>query len=274
MTPTRQPSSLNRALRLAACGAVMVAASAHADPGPALDRVSLSLGGFYANTDINLSAQSNQIPESGHLKLADDKVTLPRARLDLLLGDSQGLEFDYFSFRRTRNATLDQPFNFDGNDFDLAAQLRGRVELDMGSAAYRWWLGSENDVFGIGLGAGYYRLKVGVTGSASVGGQSATASAGYDDDAVAPLVTLGWRHAFSDSLRLYADASGVKKNGGNLSGHIVNGALGVEWFPWRNIGISGEYAVTRIKLDHGNDNYQANLDVKLDGPAAYLRMRF
>ena len=73
---------------------------------------------------------------------------------------------------------------------------------------------------------------------------------------------------------MYADAYGVKKNGGNLSGHIYNAAVGLEWFPIENLGIGGEYGYTRIKLDQSHTNYRANLDMKLKGPSLFVRLRF
>jgi hypothetical protein len=250
-------------------------ATAHADPSPALDRVGIWLGGYYPDTRATLSASSDRYDiGENKLRIGDGHDTVPRVRLDFLIGDSQGLAFDYFSFNRDRRESLDRAFDFGGNQFDLGADVKGRFELDFGSAAYRWWLGSGNSVFGVGLGAAYYRLKVAVSGNVIANGESASASARYDEDAVAPLLTLGWRYAISDTFRIYADASGIKKNGGNLEGHAYNGAVGLEWFPIENIGIAAEYAATRIKLDHSGDIYDANLDVKLDGPAAYLRMRF
>ncbi|HEY0178793.1 MAG TPA: autotransporter outer membrane beta-barrel domain-containing protein, partial [Dokdonella sp.] len=134
--------------------------------------------------------------------------------------------------------------------------------------------GSGPDVLGLGIGAAYYKVEAGLSARVNVNDQELSGWTHYDDDAVAPLLTLGWRHAFSDAFRFYVDASGVKKNGGDLSGHIYNGAAGFEWFPWHNVGIGAEYAVTRIRLDRDAHNYTANLNVDLNGPAAYLRMRF
>lgn len=273
MSSTRRLAVPFRAFAFSA--GALVSVPVWADPSPALDRVSVWLGGYYANTDVGLAANSNQYGVgTGRLKLGDGDVTLPRARFDFLIGDSQGLSFDYYRFSRDRTETLNQPFDLGGNNFDIGARVKGKFDLDFGTAAYRWWFGGGNDVFGVGLGAAYYRVEAGISGEISADGQTESGSVNYDDDAVAPLLTLGWRHAFSDNLRVYLDASGVKKNGGNLSGHIVNGALGVEWFPWHNVGIGAEYAVTRIQLDQDKRNYAANLDIKLDGPAAYLRMRF
>jgi hypothetical protein len=251
------------------------ASAAEAEPSPALDRISVSLGGYYADTDIRLSASSERYgigetsfePHSG-------RDTLGRARLDFLIGDHQGLQFDYFGFRRSREQTLQRSFDIGGSQFDVGAHVRGRFNLDLGSAAYRWWFGDGPSVFGLGVGAAYYRVKVGLSADVSAGGVVAGGSERYDADAVAPLLTLGWRYAPSDAWRVYADASGIKKNGGTLAGHAWNAAAGVEWFPFRNAGIGLEYAVTRVHLERDASQYDARLDLRLDGPAAYLRLRF
>ncbi|MHB1273730.1 MAG: hypothetical protein ACYCZD_13365 [Rhodanobacter sp.] len=88
------------------------------------------------------------------------------------------------------------------------------------------------------------------------------------------MLQLGWRHAFSDRWRMYFDASGVKKNGGRLSGHIYNAALGTEWYPRPNLGLGAEYGYTRIVLHQHRHSYDANLDMKLHGPSVFLRLRF
>jgi len=105
-------------------------------------------------------------------------------------------------------------------------------------------------------------------------------SSNYAGSMVAPLIMaplilwLGWRHAFNDQWRMYINASGVKKNGGNLNGHIYDAALGLEWFPWKNVGFGAEYAYTKIRLNQEKRAYDLDLDMKLNGPSAYVRFRF
>jgi opacity protein-like surface antigen len=253
----------------------LAATAARAEPSPALDRIGLSLGGYYAQTDIRLSASSERYgigrtsvePPDGH-------ETLGRARLEFLIGDHQGLEFDYFSFRRSHDQTLQRSFDLGDTHFDVGANLRSRFDFDLGSAAWRWWFGDGPSVFGLGVGAAYYRVKVGLAAEVSANGDSVRVAERYDADAVAPLLTFGWRYAPNETWRFYADASGVKKNGGNLAGHAWNAAAGVEWFPWRNVGVGVEYAITRIRLERDSSRYDADLDLHLHGPAAYLRLRF
>lgn len=265
---------------LVAISLALASSAAFAQQSPALDRVSVWLGGYYAHADTDIGAHDVNDVASGNVNLErdlgfSDHKTVPRARLDFLLGDSQGFSLDYYSVNRSRSKSLSRDISYGGNDYSASASVHGKLDFDFGSAAYRWWFGHGNDVFGVGLGGAYYRVHAGISGEASINGEPAgEASSSSDDGAWAPLLQLGWRHAFNDQWRMYFDASGVKKNGGNLSGHIYNAALGVEYFPWKNVGFGAEYGYTRIRLNQRRHDYDANLDMKLDGPSLFLRLRF
>lgn len=247
----------------------------HAEPSSALDRVGFSLGGYRADTRMRLQASGDFDDRArASLQLPGGRETLGRARLEFLVGDTQGLEFDYFSFRRSRDQVLQRAFDVGDTRFHLGARLRGSVDLDFGSAAWRWWFGDGSTVFGLGVGAAYYRLKVGLSADVAANDEAVHVAERYDADAVAPMLALGWRHAPNPNWRFYADATGVRKNGGRLSGHAWNAAAGVEWFPFANAGIGIEYALTRIRLQRDASRYDADLDLRLHGPAAYLRLRF
>lgn len=253
--------------------------AASAEPSPALDRVSLWLGGYYARNDTTLSVQGSgtYAGVAGKLDFEHDlgfeKHSLdPRVRLDFLLGDSQGFSFDYYPIHRDRSASYAQAIPELGTD--AGAHIQSTLDFDFGSASYKWWLGHGSDVFGVGLGAAYYSVDWRANGAAHVGDQAASASASYDESAWAPMLTLGWRHAFDENWRMYANVAGVKKNGGKISGHILNAALGVEWFPWRNLGFALEYSAARLHLVRSFDQGAAKLDLESDGPALYLRARF
>ncbi|HWU76498.1 MAG TPA: hypothetical protein VN043_08330 [Rhodanobacter sp.] len=258
----------------------LVSSGAFAQQSPALDRVSLWLGGYNAHTDTTIGASDKSNTYSGDFNLEKDlgfkdRQSVPRARLDFLIGDSQGFSFDYYRVNRQNTQTISRGISYAGNDYDATASVRGKLDFDFGSAAYRWWLGHGNDVFGVGLGAAYYQVHAGISGQASVNGTAVGgASSSTSDSAWAPMLQLGWRHAFNDQWRMYADAAGVKKNGGRLSGHIVNAALGVEWFPWKNLGLGAEYGYSRVVLHQRKHAYDANLDMKLDGPSLFARLRF
>jgi hypothetical protein len=264
-----------RLVTLMALSMSLASPSALADVSPALDRVSLWFGGYFLNTEVALKAgdAGNNI-STGKVDLTSGHETVDRARLDFLFLDSQGFSFDYYSLNHSNSQQLSHSFTYAGLPFELNTTLRGKLGFTAGSASYHWWFGSANDVVGVGLGGTYYKARLGIDGTIQLNSLSASGGASWDEGAVAPLATLAYKHAFSDSLRAYLDASGVKKNGGTLSGHIYDGRLGVEWFPWQNFGVGAEYGVTRIKLDHDGSGYSAALDIKLDGPSLFARMRF
>ncbi|MET0332216.1 MAG: hypothetical protein ABW154_12390 [Dyella sp.] len=253
--------------------------SAWSQQSPALDRVSLWVGGYYSNNDTTLSAHGRQ-EFSGlngsanfeHDLGLDEHSTNPRVRADFLLGDSQGFSFDYYQIHRSRNES------YNGNipvlNTPVGANLQGIVNYNFGSASYKWWFGHANDVFGIGIGAAYYQVDLRLRANASGAGQVVSYSDGYNQSEWAPMLSLGWRHAFNDQWRMYVDASGVKKNGGNLSGNIWNGAVGVEWFPWQNFGFALEYDASRLHLNKEYSDARLKLNLDSNGPAFYLRARF
>jgi len=259
----------------AAGGALaLTSASAFADHSPALDRFSLSAGAYYVDPTFRVNANT----QYGNFQSGDidrDRTTLPRIRGEILLFDSQGLSFDYFTYKKNNSGAIDRSAPI-GTGSSLTANGDANLQVDMASVAYKWWIGQGNDVFGIGLGGGYYRAHLDVNAAATLNGTSGTFSESYTEKTWAPLVELGWKHAFSKDFRLYAEASGVKKNWGRVTGHIYSAAFGAEWYPLANLGIGADYGITRININRsgGGTINDANLDIRLKGPSAYVKVRF
>lgn len=276
---TRQPAVRIAAKASAAVLLACAAGTAAAQQSPALDNVSVWLGGYYAMTDTKIGASDRNNQISGHFNLEDDlgfpdHKFSPRARVDVLLGEHQGFSFDYYRIDRSETRSINRSFSYRGYDYAASARVSGKLNFDFGSAAYRWWIGSGQGVFGIGVGAAYYGLETGLSGEASALGQTVQASTHSKDSAWAPMLQLGWRYAINDQFRLYVDASGVKKGGGKLAGHIWNGAVGLEWFPWKNVGLGAEYGYTDIKIKRNRRDYSEKLDMSLNGPSVFVRLRF
>ncbi|MGH6646955.1 hypothetical protein [Aquabacterium sp.] len=272
----------SRRVRVAASSLAAVVVAAASTPAlaventlPVLDRVGIWVGGYHVDAEGDLSlSTADGTQNTGKQRVIDGTDTVKRARVDWLLFDRQGFSVDLYHYSQNNSVGVSQPFTFGGQSYTAAAQLNAKSSFDIGNFSYRWWFGDDTTVGGIGVGAAYYKVKVNYTASASVGGLSQTIADGEKKDAWAPLLTLGFRHSFNDQFRLYADLSGSKKNGGDTNGDIVNAGVGLEWFPWRNIGVGAEYNHTRIRVNYRDDDAVAKLDLKLNGPAVYLRMRF
>ncbi|MGK5020962.1 hypothetical protein [Janthinobacterium lividum] len=270
--PRFQHLALRSTMLLGMLGMAMASATARAEPSPALDRVSLSVGAFYADPRINIGADT----QFGRIDAPESKsspTTIPRIKADLLIGDRHGLAFDYYRYDKSYTPSLTGATIINGQPVTGTATAHTDLQLDLAKLAYQWWLGSGNDSFGIGLGAAYYHASLNGTATGVVNGATATASDSIGEHAFAPLLEVGWRHAFTPDLRMYAEVSGIKKNGGRINGHIYGGNIGVEWFPFKNIGFVADYGISKIKL-HRDSERDADLDIRLAGPSAYVKVRF
>lgn len=250
----------------------LAATPAVAQVSPALDRFSLSVGAFHAEPTFGARVDTPYGRlDSGDVKR--DAVTMPRISADLLLFDSQGLSFDYFRYSRSYSQSVGGNFTVGPNQVAASADATLDTKIEFAKLAYKWWIGSGNTVVGLGAGAAYYRVGLDARANATVNGTSAAFSTSESEDAIAPLLEVGVRHALTPDFRLFADASGVWKNGGKVHGSIYNAAVGVEWFPVKNVGLVLSYGVTDIDLKR-DDTIDTRLRVKLQGPSAFLKARF
>ncbi|MES2414532.1 MAG: hypothetical protein V4614_12065 [Pseudomonadota bacterium] len=266
-----QKITILAALACGACAALAPVA-AHAEPSPALDRASISFGAFNASPTLKAGVNTNL----GRLDTGDVErrnITMPRVKADLLLFDSQGLSFDYYQFRRDYGGTLASNTTIGGGQVNTTGTANLNVQIDFAKLAYKWWFGSGNTVLGLGAGAAYYQAKFNFLGTASLNGATGAVNSNYSDHAYAPLLEVGVRHAFSENLRVFADASGISKGGGTLNGNIYNAAVGVEWYPVKNVGLVLDYGMTDINIKR-NDGSAADLKIRLVGPSAFVKVRF
>jgi hypothetical protein len=257
---------------LTAFSVPMVAISAPAAP---LDRVNISVGGYFSKIDseASINGLGNRF-QTAPFELTDGTHAVGRVRLGLMLGDKQGLEFDFYRFQPNNSRSVDQSYRVGGTDYTLNATVSGRARFDLGSVSYRWWFGEGQTALGIGLGAAYYGVRFDVNGNASLAGSSSSSGDSFSENTVAPLVTAGVRQSVNGRTRLYFNGSAVRKNGGSLNGHIYNASIGFEWFVFENLGIGAEYGYSRIALNKDNSEFAANLTFNLQGPSIFLKARF
>lgn len=260
------------ALMVASGSSLMISMPASAELSPALDRISISAGAFRADPKFNTSLNSPY----GNLQSGDIGLgmkTIPRVKADIMIFDTQGLSFDYYQYKRGYTGAIANNMNVTGTALTTVGNANLDLKLDFAKLEYRWWFGSGNTVIGLGAGAAYYKISLNANATASINGSTASTSAEYSNDAVAPLLGIGVRHAISPDLRLFADASGVKQSRGRLNGEIYNAAVGVEWFPIKNVGVVFDYSMSQFDLTR-HDAIDVNFKLKLQGPSAFVKVRF
>ena len=263
-------------------GAILAGAAfagmAQAQQSPALDRMSISAGAFYAEPKIHLGGDTRY----GRVDTPDEKiddVTLPRVKAEMLFGDSHGLSVDYFRFDEDYSGAANGATVYEGRPVSGDIQAKAKLRLEMARLAYKYWFGKDKNAFGIGLGAAYLRAKISGSATANlsatnpVENYSWSGSGEAKDGVWAPTVELAWRHALNEKFRLHAEAGGVKRNGGTVEGHVYNASAGVEWLATKNVSLLVDYGIQKIDL-HRNGDSNADLDLKLKGPSAFVKLRF
>jgi hypothetical protein len=256
-----------------AYGAILVTSMpAFAELSPALDRISISAGAFSADPTFiaSLNSQYGNL-QSGGMGLG--KETMPRIKADIMIFDSQGLSFDFYQYRKDYGGATDHISNVVGTPVTTATSANLGLKLDFAKVAYKWWLGSGATVLGLGAGAAYYKVGLNANASLTISNNTFPLDYGYSNDAVAALLEIGVRHAISPDLRIFANASGVKKSEGTLKGEISNVAVGVEWFPIKNVGVVLDYGTNQIDLTR-EDTITVNINAKLEGPSVFVKIRF
>ncbi len=260
------------ALMAVAGASLMMSMPAFAELSPALDRVSLTAGVFRADPKFNagLNTQYGNL-QSGDIGLGME--TMPRVKADLVIFDSQGLSFDYYQYKRGYAGSVANNTQVLGTTLTTVGSANLNLKLDFMKLESKWWFGGGDTVLGLGAGAAYYTIGLNANATASINNATASISSGYSNDALAPLLGIGVRHAISPDLRLFADASGVKQLQGRLSGEIYNAAIGGEWFPVKNVGVVLDYSMSQFDLvRHGS--LDVNFKLKLQGPSASIKARF
>jgi hypothetical protein len=258
---------------VAASGAgLMASQSALAELSPALDRVSISVGVFQADPklDASLITQYGNL-QTGNVTLG--KETLPRIKADLILFDSQGLSLDYYQYKHSYTGAVANNINVLGNGLITTGNANLDFKMDFAKLSYKWWLGSGDTVLGLGAGAAYYKIDMNANATAAINNTTASTSGAFVDDAVAPLLEIALRHSVNPELRLFAKGAGVKKTGGRMHGDIYNAAVGLEWFPMKNLGVVLDYSMSQIDITR-DATYETNLKFKVQGPSTFVKLRF
>lgn len=271
------PSHSVRAIALVALSATswLVTTPALAELSPALDRVSVSLGVFHADPKIDAAL----ITQYGNLQTGDIKLgkeTLPRIKAELILFDSQGLSFDYYQYKHNYTGAVANNIHVFGSTLTTTGNANLDFKMDFAKLSYKWWLGSGKTVLGLGAGAAYYKIDMSANATATLSGGlggTASTSGAFNDDAVAPLLEIALRHAVNPELRLFAKGAGVKKTGGRMHGDIYNTAVGLEWFPTKNVGVVLDYSMSQIDITR-DATYETNLNFKVQGPSTFVKVRY
>ncbi|WP_431263239.1 hypothetical protein ACQ859_25030 [Roseateles chitinivorans] len=234
---------------------------AHAQEFNAVDRISLAAGVYHMRPTLSARGASSD-GKASISSFSGNSVNLPRLQLDLRLFERQGLSFDYYRYGRSDRFT----------GFDADGALSSKLEF--GKASYRWWFGSGDVAMGVGAGASYYKASTRTRATFNAQDGSGTSlDVQGSQGKLAPFGEVGLRYAFGPDARLFADASGAWRNTGGRRDSILNAAIGAEWFPLQNVGVTAAYNFSDFKMKH-RDDVGTFLNLRISGTSIAVKLRF
>lgn len=247
--------------------------SAHAELSPALNRFQMAIGGYAGKTDTTFRAilrtpngrieREANLENNGHIHAHQNVV---RYQMAGVVGDHQGWALDYYSLLQNREGagpTFFLPIK--GRNVEVAPASHLRLQIDLGTATYLYWMGNGRNVFGVGGGAAYYHINLKIQGIQSVT---------YAKAKFAPSISVAYIHAFDDGWKFYVHAQGIAKNTGESQGHIYHGVIGISRSLGRHWTAGLEYGVAHLNIQQTLGPYTGAIDLNVHGPGIYMGMRW
>lgn len=233
---------------------------------PTLDDIfQARLGPFFSNFETTVDVQGSPFDQG---QLGDSETTFAgyaRWRITPKLH----LNFGYSQLSRDDTTTLNASTSVGGINVPGGTSLSQDYETSSLPIALAYaFVKNVKTEFGAYAGVNITTIKNNI--SISVPGTPTITP--IDQDVTEPLPTIGlfWNQAFSPQWMLTVSAGYMGLEVGGLDGNFYDALLGIEWRPWKNVGIGGAYLYTSADGTITSGGTTSTFDYQYDGPFAYL----
>ena len=263
----------------------LASATASADGLAPLDRFWLAAGVYASDNDLDVRLDGSDVVAGSDVDFQRDfgfsekeSANTFDAGFTLANRHQFGLSGHRYSSQASR--VLQQGFDVDDQDFVVDATFNGDLELRIVSAGYTYFPHStETSAFGIGLGGVQYAIdmQLAAAGEVSDGQGGLTpiqARVDKTESAWAPMLRAQYSQMLGQQWRWSVELAGVKKNSGSVQGNAVDARIGLDYFPWRQLGFSLRYSYNDVDLDYAKDSYRGAFRLRNRGPALLAVLRF
>ncbi|HEX2122994.1 MAG TPA: hypothetical protein VHL59_15280 [Thermoanaerobaculia bacterium] len=207
------------------------------------------------------------------LGLADSR-TLPRFTLQWRPFARHELAATHFNASREGFEVIDREIVFRDEVYPVQAVVTTQFDLDYWSATYTYWA-RRSDRDGIGITLGVATLAFDAAILAETAGSSVTITQEAETDVPVALAGLQGRVAFTNRIHGEASVSTLPRvTIGDYTGSALTGGARVEYRPLRWLGIGASYNYFRLDVDVAQADLSGSLEMKIQGPEAYVRLAF
>lgn len=259
-----------------------VAGPALAQSDNYLDRSSVGAGVFVAaiNTSISLNGENagTSVDFENDLGLKGDTQQIwvdGKWRLT----PRQSLVLGYTLLSRSHTRNIDRELVIDDTTYDVGATFDSEWDTQYVAVAYRFSL-VRNDSFegGVSGGISYFGQKLSLHAEGSITGPEGETLAEKDVSknlkVPAPLVGLYALGRLSDRLYLGGSLLYIQATYDQYSGHVWDGRVSLDWFPWEHFGLGVGYLYSEQTLGVAKASFNGDISYRFDGAQAYVRYAF
>jgi len=248
------------------------------------DRFTLNLGSFITTINTNASASGDVSDEE--VDLEDDLGLVPDIGEFRLYGKyrfarKHALTFGYWATKRTAESTLERDIEWHDVVYPASVTLRTESGYDNIKLGYRYSFVNNGTVdFGASAGFSVLQFDIALEGEARVTtpeGDVSTEQRREESDLIAPVPVVGLDVEWTLRPRLFL-RGGVeffKANYQEYTGELLDGVVGLDWFPWKHVGLGAAYNYVDVKVTREGDLVdEISVNYKYDGAFVYLRLAY
>jgi hypothetical protein len=257
---------------------VLLAGAAHADDylSPTEERVRLSLGAVYLNSNTKMQVDSST-GVVGTLINGENDFGLDKSdfeakfQLMLRVGERNRLRFDYFSLDRTGDTTVNKDILFRNVELLPRDPLNSNLSIDVLSITYEYSF-IHNEKFELAATLGINETDL----SARARVNTTTRQVDQTEDQAGPLPTLGLDGTYVISKRFYVDGrvEYFKANVDHLDGSLGFYELNALYRLRPNISFALGYELVKAHLLSAQASQAGLFAFTTQGPEFFVRVAF
>jgi len=272
------------AIALAAPAAAQIFDQTYLDNKGLSDRFTLNLGSFITTFNTNASASGEEA--SGGVDLEEDLGLKPDIGEVRLTGQyrfarKHALTFGYWRSSRSSEGTLERDVEWNDAVFPVGVTIGAESKFDNLKLGYAYSFVNNGTVdFNASIGITALKFDIALEGEAWVTtpeGEERFEQARREEDLIAPVPVVGLAVEWAMRPRLFL-RGGVeffKANYQEYTGELIDGIVGVDWFPWQHVGFGAAYNYVDVTVTREGDVIQElKFDYKYDGAFVYLRLAY
>lgn len=192
----------------------------------------------------------------------EEKKDSGEVRVHVALSKAHKIHFSFLPLEWKSDAMLQTTAQLNGEIFKVGTRVQSHLDLNFIALGYEWdflvkeggFLGATFDVMILDLHTSFKEPEFATEQK-------------YDVTFPAPLLGLAGRWKIAPWLSFGGKFSGMYAGG---LGHIVDAEAGMDFIPFKWVGVSGGYRFLELNGDYRE--YQGNY--RLDGPFVALKARF